>query len=216
MKKNKTRMNTVKKDAIQSIVFTHLTALLMAAMTMSFGLAFWPFVGTAAMIVSILILYRTGIASGLKGASLRATVEKSGKDADGAFDMVQMKKGLPGYVIVCYALSVLYLAVYAMTASSQGGEAAALSTPVQITRLFCWIGALPFLPPATFLVGDLTGMSLPIIAVLAVYPLIFPAVYYFAYSRGPALWEARQDAMKKGRRRAKARSRVMKNNKPVI
>ena len=105
-------------------------------------------------------------------------------------------------------------------AGQAGSPAPALAGPssplAQSARLACWIGALPFLPPAAFFTQDLSSLSLPVLAVLLLYPLLFPACYAAGYACGPRAYARQEDAMRRGRRRARARSRIMKGGKPVI
>ena len=44
-------------------------------------------------------------------------------------------------------------------------------------------------------------------------PFILPLFQFWGYMQGPKLWKKTEQAMADGRRRAKARSRIVKKNK---
>jgi hypothetical protein len=45
---------------------------------------------------------------------------------------------------------------------------------------------------------------------------VLPAATCAGYLQGPKLWKKTEEAMAKGKRRAKARSRIVKKNKPRV
>ena len=53
-----------------------------------------------------------------------------------------------------------------------------------------------------------------IVAMLMISPFILPGCTCLGYLQGPRLWARTEDAMKQGRRRAKARARVGKKMVP--
>jgi hypothetical protein len=50
------------------------------------------------------------------------------------------------------------------------------------------------------------------VILLVVYPFVWPFMMYLGYLQGPKLWVHTEEAMAKGRRRAKARSRIFRKN----
>ena len=50
-------------------------------------------------------------------------------------------------------------------------------------------------------------------SVLMISPFILPLFQFWGYMQGPKLWKKTEQAMADGRRRAKARSRIVKKNK---
>ncbi len=50
------------------------------------------------------------------------------------------------------------------------------------------------------------------VVLLVVYPFVWPFMMYLGYLQGPKLWVHTEEAMAKGRRRAKARSRIFRKN----
>ena len=56
-------------------------------------------------------------------------------------------------------------------------------------------------------------LTTDVILVLMISPFILPLVQFAGYMQGPKLWKKTEQAMVDGRRRAKARSRIVKKNK---
>ena len=215
--------NITEKQTAGALFAMQLLALIVAALSMVFDaggeevhLFLWPIIGTASLLAVSFILLRIGLAQGTKAYSLYSAGQQAGKTAFGSYDVSRVIRGCRAYVIIGYALSALYIAGWLISAGSAGAAEAGLTTLTQITRLLCWLFALPFLPPAMFFTESLSSLSFAVIFVLALYPLWFPCMYLIGYTGGKKQYASMEKAMIKGRRRARARSRVMKNNKPVI
>lgn len=82
-----------------------------------------------------------------------------------------------------------------------------------ILRLVTFVLALPFWPVLAFWQSQYVTLSAASITLLVVYPFVWPSILYLGYLQGPKLWKHTEEAMVKGKRRAKARSRIVKKNK---
>ena len=60
----------------------------------------------------------------------------------------------------------------------------------------------------------LKRFGLLLVLVLMVSPFVIPTFTFMGYLQGPRLWENTEKAMARGKRRAKAKSRIVKKNKP--
>ena len=60
---------------------------------------------------------------------------------------------------------------------------------------------------------NFVDLTFDVILVLMVGPFILPVFQFLGYLQGPKFWEKTEQAMADGKRRAKARSRIVKKNK---
>lgn len=81
------------------------------------------------------------------------------------------------------------------------------------TRIVSWLVTLPFWPIVAYWHETFTALTPDIVAVLMVSPFVLPLCHFAGYMTGPRLWEHTEKAMAEGRRRAKARSRIVKKQK---
>ena len=80
-------------------------------------------------------------------------------------------------------------------------------------RLVSWVVASPYWPcilPWTHTFDRLTGA---VAAVLMISPFVMPLVTFAGYMQGPKLWAKSEKAMAEGKRRAKAKSRVVRKKR---
>ena len=83
-----------------------------------------------------------------------------------------------------------------------------------VARIVAWLLSLPYWPFIMHWHEDFVTITPMIAAMLLTTPFILPAATALGYLQGPRLWARTEDAMKQGRRRAKARSRVGKKLAP--
>ena len=81
-------------------------------------------------------------------------------------------------------------------------------------RLLTLVLAMPFWPVLAFWQSSFILLNPASIALLILYPFVLPTMLYLGYLQGPKLWKRTEAAMAKGRRRAKARSRIVKKKTP--
>ncbi len=82
------------------------------------------------------------------------------------------------------------------------------------TRVVSWVLALPFWPAVAHWNATFDRLTPSIVAVLMISPYVLPLCAFAGYLQGPKLWARSEKAMAEGRRRAKAKSRVVRK-KPV-
>ena len=86
-------------------------------------------------------------------------------------------------------------------------------TPTTIARVLAWLASLPFWPFIAWKYEVFTTLEWPIVLVLMASPFVIPGFTLLGYLKGPALWKKTEEAMAQGKRRAKAKSRIVKKNK---
>lgn len=87
-------------------------------------------------------------------------------------------------------------------------------TAVMVARVCSWVVTLPYWPIVAHWHDVYTVITPDIAAVLMIAPFILPLCQFAGYMQGPKLWEKTEKAMKDGKRRAKARSRIVKKKTP--
>ena len=113
-------------------------------------------------------------------------------------------------------LATVYLDENGEVVLDPGQEIEPLSTLDSIVfalRVITCILGLPFWSAVAMLQSQYVLLTPLSVCVLLIYPFIWPFCMYLGYLRGPGLWKATEEAMAKGKRRAKARSRIVKKNK---
>ncbi|MCQ2438022.1 MAG: hypothetical protein MJ099_06465, partial [Clostridia bacterium] len=174
----------------------------------------WVIGGTLVLLIALYLLFRQGMQMGHESCSMTSTIEsvtasgnaeklepvvfKKAWNKNNAIRLV-LASGLVSYVINCFYIIMMQV---------HAGETLLLGS-----RLVSWLVSLPYWPILVYWHDNFTVLTPDIIVLLMVTPFILPAVTAIGYLQGPRLWAHSETAMKAGRRRAKARSRVMKTAK---
>ena len=178
----------------------------------SLGTTPWMVLGILLLAGGLFMSYRQGMGFGHEACSILQTVERA-RDPEspsyGQVDETVQKRawsastGVKGvlasallpYVVGCAYIILSLLNVY---------------PAYMIMRLVSWVLALPYWPvmlPFSQTFDRLTG---PVAAVLMISPFVIPLCTFAGYMQGPKLWAKSEKAMAEGRRRAKAKSRVVR------
>lgn len=175
----------------------------------------WLVLGLILLIGSLYLSFRQGMAYGHEACALLETVKKTQDPESPAYGQVDAKVAkrawsvghglraalsfaLPAYVIGC-----LYIATSLLEVDS-------VALPL---RFVSWILAAPYWPCVlawTHTFDRLTGW---VVAVLMISPFVLPGVTFAGYMQGPKLWAKSEKAMAEGKRRAKAKSRVVRKKR---
>ena len=175
--------------------------------------AIWIIVGIVALLGSCFLAFRQGGAMGHEACSVAKSIERAGDEASRQFEPKMFKRvwskstgvktvfagGLVGYIIGC-----IYI-VCALIDSE--------SMVTGVARLVAWLGCIPYWPIVAHWHETYVALTPDVIVVLLAGPFLLPLCQYIGYLQGPALWAKTEKAMADGKRRAKARSRIVKKNK---
>ena len=184
---------------------------------MSTGGIAWTVLGLIALAGTLFLTYRHGAAMGHEACAILKTVSNTHIGEDGkvsdhdkkyinqAWSVSRGVKGLFASALVPYVCSCIYIIMMLLG----GGDA----TPTIVARVVSWLLTLPFWPFIAWKYEVFTMLEWPIVLVLMVSPFVIPSVTFAGYLQGPKLWKKTEEAMAQGKRRAKAKSRIVKKNK---
>ena len=171
----------------------------------------WTILGLILLLGALYLAYRQGMGFGHEACRLLATL----KEVDGARSPVDEKvakrawsvnrgvKAVLATALVPYLIGCAYIVLSLLKVDS-------LAVPM---RLVSWVVASPYWPcvlPWTHTFDRLTGA---VAAVLMISPFVMPLVTFAGYMQGPKLWAKSEKAMAEGKRRAKAKSRVVRKKR---
>ena len=174
--------------------------------------------GVALLAAGAYLCFRQGMQLGHGACGIRGTVEaarKAGPDVYAQLDQRYIcqvwnrKTGLRG-ALASALVPLIAGAVYILLSLAGRAPEALLL----IARTAAWLLSLPFWPLIAHWHRDFVTLTPAIVAMLLLSPFALPACAFLGYLRGPSLWANSEEAMKQGRRRAKARSRVGKKLAP--
>ncbi len=175
----------------------------------------WLVLGLLILAGGLYLTFRQGMAYGHEACGLLESVKRAedpDSPAHGQLDEKVIRRAwsvrtgvravlvcaLPAYLIGCAYIICSLLNVEAL---------------VMPLRLISWILAAPYWPCVlawTYTFDRLTGT---VAAVLMISPFILPAAGFAGYMQGPKLWARSEKAMAEGKRRAKAKSRVVRKKR---
>ena len=190
---------------------TFLMILLNLAL-FSLGNTPWMVLGLIALALAMFFSFRRGMDLGHAACSILQTVEHAedpASPAHGQMDKDVLKrawsvnrgiKGLFASALLPYAMGCLYIISMQLN----------IQPLILPTRLISWILDCPFWPLVLPWHDTFDCLAPSIVAVLMLSPFVLPGCIFAGYLQGPKLWAKSEKAMAEGRRRAKAKSRVVK------
>ena len=186
-------------------------------MIFSFGVTWlWILLGILLLLGGCIMSFRQGQGMGREACSISKSIarmqETPGKS--GQIDAKMYRQawsvstglkyifagGIVGYVINCIYIVCMIVKVDGV--------------PLLVTRLASFAVSLPYMPLITYWRPVFDVLTWDIVLMLMVGPFVLPAIQFAGYMQGPRLWAKTEKAMAQGKRRAKARSRIVKKKKP--
>ena len=202
----------ISHNATMLVVLIFINFLCMSA-----GNPAWTILGLLVLAGALFLTYRYGASMGREACGILKTVTNTHigegskvsatdkKYARQAWSVSRGVKGLFASALVPYVCSCVYIIMMLL-----GGGT---DIPTVIARVIAWILSLPFWPAIAWKYEVITMLEWPIVLVLMISPFVIPTVTFLGYLQGPKLWKKTEEAMAQGKRRAKARSRIVKKNK---
>ena len=182
------------------------------------GITPWMVLGLILLAGALFMAYRQGMGFGHEACGILQTVERARDPQSPSYGQVDEKvqkrawsvstgvKGVLASALAPYVVGCAYIVLSLLK----------LYPANVIMRLVAWVVALPFWPAMLPFSQTFDRLTAPVAAVLMISPFVLPLCTFAGYMRGPKLWQRTEDAMKQGRRRAKARARVGKKLAPKI
>ena len=179
----------------------------------------WIVLGLIALALAMFFSYRQGMDLGHNACGLLQTVEKAADPKSPAHGQLDQKvinrawgvnkglKGLFACALVPYIIGCLYILCSLLN----------IEPLVLPTRIVSWVLATPYWPVVLPWYNTFDRLTGVVAAVLMISPFVFPLCIFGGYMQGPKLWAKSEKAMAEGKRRAKAKSRVVrKKPKPRV
>lgn len=188
-------------------------------MVFSFGnMTVWTILGLLLLVGSCYMSFRQGQGSGHEACSVSRSIERAiegGKAAQVTPKMYKQAwsrstavKSVFAGALIGYVINVVYIILSLVDVNE---------TVLLVSRLISWIVVMPYWPILNHWYETYTMITPSVVALLMISPFIIPACHALGYMCGPRLWAQTEKAMADGRRRAKARSRIVKKNrKPKV
>ena len=207
-----------------SVNASALAMLIMVNLALSLaGEALWMALGILVLALTLFFCYRQGARLGHGACGISTTVESARRAGDRVYAQLDEKylaqawspatgiRGLLLSALIPYVAGSIYIILTLFRQSNP-----ALENAVLLARVAAWSLSLPYWPIIMHWHTDFVTLTPAISAMLLISPFVMPLCTYIGYLQGPRLWQRSEDAMKQGRRRAKARARVGKKLAPKI
>ena len=185
----------------------------------SLGTTPWLVLGLICLLLAMFFSFRQGMDFGHQACGILQTVERAedpespthGQLEDNvvrkAWSVSTGIKGVFASALLPYAVGCLYILCSLLK----------IEPLVMPTRLASWLLAVPFWPVVLHWYSTFDRLTGVVAAVLMISPFVFPLCIFGGYMQGPKLWAKSEKAMAEGKRRAKAKSRVVrKKPKPRV
>ena len=199
-----------------------LAILIGANLAASFaGEGLWLLLSVAALLLMLFFCFRQGMGIGHGACGISGTVESARRAGEKVYAQLDGKylaqawsrenavKGFLLSALIPYAAGSFYIILSLLWNAGVVPE-----IPVIVSRVLAWVLSLPYWPLIMHWHEDFVTVTPAIAAMLLISPFVLPAATALGYMQGPRLWARTEDAMKQGRRRAKARARVGKKLAP--
>lgn len=210
--------------ALWQVSATGLALLIVANLMLSgAGETAWLVLGLLLLAAVLFYCFRQGENVGFGASGISNTIEEARRAGEQVYRQLDKKylsqafdprtgfKGVLAGALVPYASGAVYIILSLLSRSNPD-----LSTAATAARVPAWLLSLPYWPiwmqwHETFLI-----LTPDIAAMLLITPFILPLFTFAGYLQGPRLWRHAEEAMRQGRRRAKARARVGKELAPKL
>ena len=189
----------------------------------SLGNTAWLVLDLAAIALTMFFCFRQGANLGHGACGVLSNIRDIEKSDPRSFQQLDrsylsqawsVSTGLRGVLagaLIPYAVGGVYIILSLLTVRMPG-----MNTPATVARVGAWILSLPYWPLIMNGHESFVRLTPDIVAMLLISPFVLPLCTFAGYMQGPKLWARSEEAMKQGRRRAKARARVGKKLAPKV
>lgn len=201
----------------KGVVSLKIAMVFLSMMVLSFGNStVFIVLGLVILLGGCFLAFRQGQGYGHEACSVRHSVERmqadpakaSQIDAKMYKQMYSVSAGIKAVfagAIIGYVVNSVYIIIMLLT-ETEGGV-------VWGARLASMIVSMPYWPVLHHWHETFTGLAPDMVIMLMTGPFLVPLCQFAGYLQGPKLWEHTEKAMVDGKRRAKARSRIVRKKK---
>jgi len=200
------------KDMFKTNAVTVVLLIVLNIALFTLGTTPWMVLGLICLAGAMFISYRQGMGFGHEACSVLDTVRRASDPESPAYGQVDddvarrawsastgvkgvLASALAPYVVGCAYIVLTLLKVHPAD---------------MVMRLVSWVVALPYWPAMLPFSQTFDRLTPAVAAVLMISPFVLPLCTFAGYMQGPKLWAKSEKAMAEGRRRAKAKSRVVR------
>ena len=172
-------------------------------------------IGLIFLALGMYLSFRQGMGFGHQACAILETVKRSSDPESPSYGQVDPKVVRSAWsvsagiraallsALVPYVAGCLYIVLSLLNAE-----------PMKyVMRLVTWILALPFWPVVLPWYNTFDRLTGVVAAVLMISPFVLPLCTFAGYMQGPKLWAKSEKAMAEGKRRAKAKSRIIRKKR---
>ena len=183
----------------------------------------WLVLSLVALAAALAFCYMQGANVGHSACGVSTTIESARQAGDKVYAQLDRKylsqawsrntgvRGIFAGALIPYVAGCVYIILSLLWRSDPDLQVAAT-----VARVPAWLLSLPYWPIIMGGHEDFVALTPDIVVMLLVSPFVLPTGVFVGYMQGPRLWARTEDAMKQGRRRAKARARVGKKMAPKV
>ena len=203
----------------KSVLVLKAILIFMAFTVFSFGnMTVYGILGILLLLGGCFIAMRQGAAIGHEACSITHSLQRvaedpnkarqlDGKMTSRAFSTHTALKAVFAGALIDYVINAFYIILMLLKTEEASGM-------MVISRLLSFVVSIPYWSVVSFWHETYNVLSWDIAAVLMIGPFLLPIAQLIGYKQGPALWAKTEKAMADGKRRAKARSRIVKKKTP--
>lgn len=183
----------------------------------SLGNTPWTVLGLICLAFAVFFAFRQGMGYGHQACSLLETVKRAEDPNSPAYGQLDEKVLSRAWSVSRGVKAVLVSALIPYLTGCAYIICSLLNVEPLIIplRLASWVLAVPFWPVVLPWYDTFDRLTPVVAAVLMLSPFLLPLCTFGGYLQGPKLWAKSEKAMAEGKRRAKAKSRVIRKKKSV-
>lgn len=212
---NERKVTLSVSEMWKGMLLIKVVLIIVGFVVFSFGnTIIWIALGALTLLGGAWMMFRQGQGAGHEACSVSHSVERvisEGKEGEVTQKLRSQMwsrsngaKSVLASALIPYVINAIYIIFMLLDVNF---------TATIVARLVSWAITMPFWPIVAYWHETFTVLTPDIVAVLMISPFVLPLCHFAGYMTGPKLWEKTEKAMADGRRRAKARSRIVKKKK---
>ena len=175
----------------------------------------WTVLGLLCLAGALYLGFRQGMAYGHEASGILKTVERARDPQSPTHGQLDKKLISRAWSVTTGIRAVLACALlpYVVGAAYIVCSLLKAEPLVMPLRLASWVLAAPFWPVVLPWYNTFDRLTGVVAAVLMISPFVLPLCTFAGYMQGPKLWAKSEKAMAEGKRRAKAKSRIIRKKR---